>query len=382
MDYFVNDFDSRKLHYRLLLEQTNKPEIDLMEIVTSLTWGDNEGDSIGKLEFTLPQTYIESQQKYADELVPNGAFVKLYCDALYINRYRCRVNDLSMTSSTQEVRITAYDRIYNLSQNEESWFYTQDKTTDYLVKDIMARAETEVTFNYPSVKHPQIITKSETMLDELSDILDYACTQSEAHKPILIMDNGAAIVTERGWNDTVYCFERRPGMHDYGSIINFQRTADVTDIVTRVQFYGKDKSEDNLAFWGSADGLTEYDVMQKIIYGEGGDKTKWDMKREALRILREQGEQKITYQITTPDIPMVRKGHKIKIIINEELSGYYYVLSINHDANTRTMTMKIEPESHDDRDIIKLSPEEEKLEEEEKKQKEEEKKKQEAEKNK
>lgn len=364
-------YDPRKTQYYLILEQEGE-NLELNGILESCSWGDNEGDAIGKLEFTIAQTYLDKVKKNSDELIPNGSFVRLYADKQYINRYRVRRNNLDLSTSSRVVKISAYDRMYNFAECKESWYYAEGHTTENLMQDIFSRGETELVYQYPSTKHPAIITKNEAMLDEISDILDYAWTQVGNTKPVVVVSEGKTIITERGWNEYIYVFHAENMMVDDGNIIHFTRDASVEGITTRVLMLGKEVSENVFENFGGLDGHTEFDIFQEVLYADG-EKTQWDIKREAKRILKEEGEQKIEYSIETPDVPHIRKGHKVKLEIADVLNDYFYVLSVTHDVVNRTMSMKLQPVDLNEKVDTSLTPEEERQEAEYKKKQEEEK---------
>lgn len=367
----VVKYDPKKTKYYIILEREGE-NLDLNGILESCTWGDSEGDAVGKIEFKIAQKYLDKVQMNSDELIPNGSFIRLYADKQYIDRFRVRKNNLSLSTSSRDVSITAYNRLYNLSECKESWYYSEGKTTEYLMKDIFERGETDLTYQYPSTTHPTIFTKNETMLDEISDILDYAWTQVGENKPVVVGSQGKVIITERGWNDMIYIFHAENMMVDNGNILSFTRDATVENIITRVLMLGKETSEHVFENFGYIDGKTEYDVIQEVLYADG-EKTQWDIKREAKRILKEEGEQKIEYTIEVPDVPIIRKGHKIKLDISDTITGYFYVLSVSHNVTDRTMSMKIQSVDLDEKVDTSLSAEEERQEAEYKKQQEEEK---------
>lgn len=364
--------DATKDKYKLVLEIDGIDEFILNDMVTECSWSDSESDAVGKMDITLVQKYSSRHKMYTDEIFSNYNAIKLYYEDTLINRYVIRNNSVRYNVGSNTVSVALYDRLYNLSKCEESWHYEAGKNTKEILEDIFRRAETELEFEYPMTTHDAIYTKAQAMLDEVSDVLDKAYTDSAAHKPILFMNGTKAFITERGYNADVYRFYRTSTMTDTGNIISFDRTASVENIVNRIQMFGKETSENVFENLGNVDGDISHEVIQNVKYVDG-DKTQWDLKREALRILEENGSQKVTYTVTVPDVGYVRKGYKVKLELNENINDYFYVIAVTHNLANRTMNLTLVTEDDDKKLNISLTPEEEQAEAEYKKKQEEEK---------
>ena len=365
----LESFDPKKQQYRILIDRGEGTELlDITGLVTSGSWGDEEGNAIGSLDLTLAQKYFESAQGYTDDLVPSGTYLRLMAGNELLGKYRVRYYNTEYSTNNISVNVRAYDRIFNLSHCEESWHYDFDQDTRSLVKNLLDRAETKFEYNYVATRHPEIWTKSETMLEELSDFLDYAYKLAGEHKPIVLMIGDTLHITHRDYNEVTYRFYRTTNMTDTGNIISFSRTNDITNIITRVRMRGHELSENNYEDFGGMDGETGYDILQKELYANG-EESEFDIKREAMTILNEDGKPKITYRMDTIDNPFIRKGHRIMVELSEKVSGYFFVLSVSHDIVNKTMSMVIEPENYDKKFIAELSEEDKKREEEYKKKK-------------
>lgn len=364
----LESFDPKKHKYRVLVEREEDDDyLDITGIVTSGSWGDESGNAIGALELTLAQQYFESEKKYTDDLLPNGTFIRLMAGSELIGRYRIRYSAYTYSLSNLSYSIRAYDRIFNLANCDESWHYDFDMDTRTIVKDLLDRAETKFNYNYVATRHPEIWTKGESMLDELSDLLEYAYKLAGEHKPVVLMIGETLHITHRNYNDLTYRFFRTQDMTDTGNIISFSRTNDITNLRTRIRMYGKETSEHNYEDFGGIDGKTEYDVLQKVLYANG-EQSEFDVKREAMTLLNDEGNPKIEYRMEAIDNPFIRKGHRILVELSETVSGYFYVLSVSHDIANKTMSLVIEPEDYDKKFVAELSEEDKKREEEYKKQ--------------
>ena len=88
------------------------------------------------------------------------------------------------------------------------------------------------------------------------------------------------------------------------------------------------------------DGRTEFGILQKI-YTRNSDETIEAAKQAAQELIREDGEPETEISLSLPDVPYVRKGDGIYCDRLELADGYYQVLSVNHDCDARTMTVKV-----------------------------------------
>ena len=62
----------------------------------------------------------------------------------------------------------------------------------------------------------------------------------------------------------------------------------------------------------------------------------------ARKILEDDGKPAETFEVRSPDVPYIRKGDKVKVA-TRVYEGFAHVLSVQHNATNRAMTMTIEP---------------------------------------
>ena len=65
------------------------------------------------------------------------------------------------------------------------------------------------------------------------------------------------------------------------------------------------------------------------------------IEKEAKNILKEKGKPEETITVSTIDVPMVRKGDKIKLVAGN-LAGYFIVEGVTHNGFEKTMEMELE----------------------------------------
>ena len=87
-------------------------------------------------------------------------------------------------------------------------------------------------------------------------------------------------------------------------------------------------------------GETKYGIRQRI-YTRGSDETLSDANSAAQEILDGEGKIEKEMTVQSPDVPFIRKGDLV-YIISGSVSDYYYVKSIQHNADAYSMTMELE----------------------------------------
>ena len=110
--------------------------------------------------------------------------------------------------------------------------------------------------------------------------------------------------------------------------------------ISRVKVVGQADDDGKRNVDATLNGETKYGIRQRI-YTRGTDENLNDANSAAREILDGEGkiERKMTVQ--SPDVPFVRKGDLVYIRSNFA-SEYYYVKSIQHDADVYGMTMELE----------------------------------------
>ena len=145
---------------------------------------------------------------------------------------------------------------------------------------------------------------------------------------ILISD-----VVERGTNTDVYVFR-------VDNTKSISQSISTASLVTRVKVLGQADDDGNSPVEATVDGLTKYGIRQRI-YTRGKDESLDEAKTAAQKIIDEDGviDEEITVQ--APDVPFIRKGDLVYVMIGSA-QNYYYVVGIRHDCDNYSMTMDLE----------------------------------------
>lgn len=145
-------------------------------------------------------------------------------------------------------------------------------------------------------------------------------------------EKGQVQIVKRGGNKDVYVFET-------DNTIALTHSLSTEDLVTRVKIMGKEKKGGKEKVIATLNGDTKYGIRQRI-YKRGHDEKLSDAKSAAQSILDENGSLKNEAKVQSPDVPYIRKGDLVCMRV-QQIKGDFYVLSIQHDAGTKSMTMDI-----------------------------------------
>lgn len=162
--------------------------------------------------------------------------------------------------------------------------------------------------------------------------MDDAVKKGE-EKCIIRASKGYTSVIPRGSNKTVYVFK-------VDNSQSFSQTISTADLITRVKVVGKADDDGNRSVEATLNGETKYGIRQRI-YTRGSDETLEDAKSAAQELLDGEGKIKKEMTVQSPDVPFIRKGDLV-YIMSSAVSDYYYVKSIQHNADVYSMTMELE----------------------------------------
>ena len=142
-------------------------------------------------------------------------------------------------------------------------------------------------------------------------------------------------VIARGGNEIVYEF-------DENDTVSVEHETSIAELVTRVKVIGQEKDKEGIPpVEAVVNGLTQFGVRQKI-YRREEDATTAEAQSAAQEILNEKGKISQTMSLQAPDAPDLRKGDRVSVTIGE-VSGFFFVTSVRHEAASGVMTLDLEP---------------------------------------
>ena len=325
--------DLSRLKYRLVLLDELGNQYNLKDVIQDLGWEENENELAARISFKLAN---HGDQK-AEELCKNGRMVFLMAGTGEAEEEICRgtlkkwQNTYSLNAD--QVECTAYDMLHQLDQSQDNKYIASGRTTQPVVEEIAADWQIPIArYQGPNVAHGKMNFKNKSPAKMLLELLDDA-RKKGAGEFLLRSFQGTLSVLPVMGNETVYVFGR-------DNTVQLSYQENIAGMVTRVKVLGQSKKEGSAPVEAVVDGRTEFGILQKI-YTRNSDETIEAAKQAAQELIREDGEPETEISLSLPDVPYVRKGDGIYCDRLELADGYYQVLSVNHDCDARTMTVKV-----------------------------------------
>ncbi len=323
------EVDITKLKYSVKAFFSSGEAMDLTGLCTSMTWGEEKDSIAQKAEIKLANIKID--KGYISDLIELCTQIVIFVNEQ--EYFRGIVWDWSYTSALEkELSFTAYDKMIYLTQSKGNTYYSSGKSTQFLVEDICSQWGIPVQYEWESWTHGKTPLKDMEISRQLTTVLDEAQTKLDS-KYVMLFEKETLIIRKKGSNKDIYYFHGK----------NVESTTNhltLQGLVTKVLVYGKSEEDKRPPLLETVDGNLEYGTLQEIVTKDS-NKTLDDAKKEAQNILKEKGKPEETISVSTIDVPMIRKGDKVKIFAGN-LSGYFMVEGITHDGFSKTMEMELE----------------------------------------
>ena len=335
-------FDASKTKYRLLVMAQDGTQYNIKNFATDLGWEQNAGELATRISFAV-----------YDEKLPAGRISKLAKPGcLVVVTAQCESHKKDevargyitdwvpkMTSKKRAFKVTAYDELFNLQKSQDTIYYSDGTSTRTIVTDIIGRWGIPLgSYQGPDVSHDKMAFSSKKLSEIIYDTLDDAVKKG-GHHALLDAQKGVVSIIPWGTNDEVWCFENR-------NTVSSEYKISTADMVTRVKVIGEENDDGRSAVEAVLDGRTEFGIRQKIVR-KGTDDSAEDARNEAQEILDKDGNPKETVTVQAPDVPFIRKGHRVFCRLSY-VTGYFYVKGIRHDASSGTMTMDLTKKESED----------------------------------
>lgn len=324
--------------YKVIVLRGDGKKYDITNLVTGLGWREAEGDLVQRASLTLVNMYT-SAELWTEHLVCPGSIIFIFADGDEVFRGPVWDHGYSSKMASNTIDITANDRMIYLNQSKESAYYGDGQTTGTILSQICTRWNIPMDYIYTDYTHGKLVIKNKSIEDEISEVLTEAQSKNGAGKFVCYFSEDILRIRERGYNKEVYVLSG--GESGNYNILDVEVKNSLSNFVSRVNILGKADTDGREPIENTIDGDLKYGVLQEQIYRDE-DATSEAAIAEANTILKERNKLVSETNVTVPDIPFVRKGHKIKCIFSGEVNGYFYVLSVNHNAASRTMDLKLE----------------------------------------
>lgn len=325
--------DLSKVKYRVVIVD-GKTQYNITDYVEGLAWEENEKELASRITFSAKNE--KTEKGWLSTIIQPGLLAivtttigdKGYEVARgYIERW-----DLKNTAGGDILKCTCYDLLYKLQKSQDNRFYPSGTKTKTIVTEVLKAWGVPHEYNGPNYSHGKQVFNGDYLSDIILDTLDDA-RKKGSDKFIVRATKGKAYIQRRGINNPIYVFTGL-NSQSHNSVV------DTSDMITRVKVLGQANDDGHKPVEATVTGNTKYGVRQKI-YTRGSDETLAAAKSAAKQILNDEGKIERTITVQSVDVPIIRKGDLVYIKIGGA-NSFYYVNSIQHNADSQSMTMDVE----------------------------------------
>ncbi|MNW34037.1 hypothetical protein D3C74_110040 [compost metagenome] len=321
-----------KYDIAVLLPQGER--LSLSNVANGLNWSESSGELAASLQFRIYNQKLGNG--WLHKKLPLGARTLLRADwgegwqeihqgIIFGWEYE---ND-----SVGALNIKAYDILIYLLRSKDDRYYPNGTKARVIVEDIAKAWNIPIGVNdLPDMALAKQVFRGDTLGAMLDKVLEQVQKRGGG-KYVIRASGGKINFLRQGQNKTVYRFE--------GEIVRrMTDQQDIEDLVTRVKIIGKEDKAGRAPVIAQLDGKTEFGILQDVIYNEQYDSAA-AAKIAAQEILKERGVPRKQRTIAAVDLPFLRRGDKIFASVGT-IEGHFVVVGIQHDADSRSMTMEVE----------------------------------------
>lgn len=322
------EIDISKIRYSVKAVLSSGQILDISDLCTSLSWGESKNDIAQKADITLANTKIKGE--YISDLLNLCTLIYIYVnDTEVFNGILWEWNYSSALE--KELSIIAYDKLIYAVQSKTDSYFSSGMSTKSIVESICNEWSIPVKYTWESWEHGKTPIQNKPIIEHITYVLDEAQTKLDS-KYTAIMINNTLEIKPRGSNKDIFIFHT-------GNTIKTNNSISMQNLVTKVLIVGKSEEDKRQPIIESIDGKLEYGLLQEIVTKDT-NKSLEDTRKEAENILKDKGKPEENIDISSIDVPQIRKGDKVKVIAGN-LNGYFFVESITHNATNKTMDMEL-----------------------------------------
>ena len=328
--------DLSKIRYRVVVLDESGNQYDIKDYIQNLGWEENENEISVRLSFTARND--RTSKGHLSDIIKPGCLVGIFSsdgsspDEEVARGYVEKWNPVEKNSGSS-LKCTCYDELYKLQKSQDNRYYPSGTGTKSAVQGIFDDWEiTQGEYEGPNVSHGKMVYNNKYLSDMILDLLDDAAKKG-GEKCMIRAVKGYTSVIPLGSNKTVYVF-REDNTQSFSQILS------TVSLITRVKVIGQADDAGRRSVDATLNGQTQYGIRQRI-YIRGSDETLSDAKSAAQEILEGEGKIEREMLVQSPDVPFVRKGDLVYIMTGA-VSDYYYIKSIQHNADVYSMTMELE----------------------------------------
>ncbi len=335
--------DISNITYSVIAMLTTGKEIYLDKVATNIAWEENENELATRLNLTVRDVELTADANAGGKRL---AQCLALCTAIYVfanygsgnnEVFRGTIWEWSHSQiHDDEIVITAYDPLFYLQKSEDYALYSAGQSTEAVCKDVLNKWSVPLgKFNAPSITHEKLTLKTKKISAILTEVLDKA-KQKLGAGYIIRSTKGKCEILGMGQNEEIWTFSADT------NLMSVQDKYSMTNLITKVVILGKEDKDGakRPPVEATEYGAKEYGTLQKIM--TLGSKKLEEAQEEAKKVIAEKGKPERKMQLIAPDFPEIRKGDRIRVI-TDNVDGYFFVLSVSHNATNQQMQMEVEP---------------------------------------
>lgn len=233
-------------------------------------------------------------------------------------------------------KMKCYDNLIYFQESEEYEYISAGKSTKTVTKTLTDKWGVKLEYSYESITHEKMVLRGYLSDILTADILDIVKDKT-GKKYVVRSEKDVVHVKTAGSNTTIYTIKAGKNLVSVSS----EETMD--GMITKVVILGKADDDDRSSIEATVKGDTaKYGTLQKIINRDDSTSLA-DAKKEANTKIKEDGKPKRSYEISTTDIPWIRKGDKIKVEAGT-INKYLIAVGIERDISNKKKTITISAE--------------------------------------
>lgn len=299
--------------------------IDMTDLCIDLSWGDQKNSVAAKANMTFANTKID--KGYISDLIKLCTLFYIFANDEEV--FQGTVWEWEYKSALEkEISITAYDNMIYLTQSKADSYFSSGMSTQAIVESVCKDWGIPISYQWESWAHGKTPIKNKPISEHIISVLDEAQTKTGS-KYALLMNKGTLEIRPKGSNQDIFYFHTK-------NVVSMKDSLSLQRLVTNVVIVGKSEENARPPVLETVSGRTEYGFLQEIVTKDS-NKTLDDAKKEAENMLKERGMPEETISVKAADVPVMRKGDKVKVVAGN-ISGYFFVESVTHNMD-RTMDM-------------------------------------------
>lgn len=321
--------------YKVVLVTQSGKRINISPFVASLSWEEQKGEIaqrayIEVINGTYKGNKIKKKIKLCTRMIIKYRKGKKWVE---IMRGIVWSFDDKRESTSKTIILTLYNNLKYLQETEEDYFFPAGSTTKTMCSKIIASCGVKLSYPYKvDVKHGKKVFRGKHPSDALLNTLNFAKKKGNG-RYVVYGSKGKCVINNIGYNSNVYVFRTK-----HVSSVSNRVTLD--GIITRVVVRSKASNKKRTVIQAKLNGKINYGIIQRIVY-RNSDTSLKEAKKTAQEMLDKDGNPDRTITLKAIDVPEIRKGYKIRIIKVGMLNGYYHVVSVTHDADSKQMTLEV-----------------------------------------